>query len=178
MGYIAGGLTANTLFASSITLSTSQPQQSGTSFNYTVGYEAIVQYNNQNVSVGSIPATLTQGPAVGGLSIAYSLGYGLGAENYSAAYVNVSDPSTLIVPPPATVTVTQTITSTYTYTSTVTIQDSSNYSVGVEGSKGDFTILPVKSTDVDKIVSGSSAGVAIIAIIIVLVLGFLLVLRR
>lgn len=117
-GFIAGALTTNTIATSSITQSI-QPSQSDTSYSYSIGVEAIIQYNNQNITVTSTTGTINAGPSINGVSLAYSLGYGLGAEGYTSSYVNVSDPSTIIVPT-RTVTVTNTTTETQTYTTTIT----------------------------------------------------------
>ena len=117
-GFVAGALTTNTIATSSITQSI-KPSQSDTSYSYSIGVEAIIQYNNQNTTVTNTTGGINAGPSINGISLAYDVGLGLGAETYTAGYVNVSDPSTIIVPT-RTVTVTNTTTETQTYTTTIT----------------------------------------------------------
>ena len=118
-GYIAGAVSPQLLVQPSLSASQSVPAYADTSKSYTVGYEVTLKVGGQNITVANSNASLGQGPRVGAVSIAYGLGYGLGAENYTTAEANVSEPANVIIPPPETVT--QTITETVTQTVTETV---------------------------------------------------------
>ena len=183
LGYVSGALTASIVEPASSSLAVAVPAESTTSYGYVLGYEAIIQYNNVNTSVASENASLTAGPPIGGVSLAYALGYGLGVEDYSHGAGVVANVSELVIPPVGyvtkTVTKTETVTvtnsgSTGSSTSPTSQEDgSASAASGIGGGKLTVPSLPSKS-DIRNIVEGSSSGVLIIAIIIIL-FGFLIV---
>ncbi|MCE4619002.1 MAG: hypothetical protein F7C37_06130 [Desulfurococcales archaeon] len=182
LGYVAGALTASVLEPASSSFAVAVPAESSTSYGYVLGYEAIIQYNNVNTSVASENASLTAGPPIGGVSLAYALGYGLGVEDYSQEAGVVANVSELVIPPVGYVTKTVTKTETVTVTSSgstgssTSLQEGSSSASAASGIGGGKLTVPSKS-DIRNVVEGSSGGILIIAIIIIL-FGFLLVFMR
>ena len=125
-GLLAGALTPQPAGQPSLEVTQTTPAESSTSRSYVVGYEVIVSYGGQNVTVASSNASLAAGPRIGAVSLGYGLGYGLAAESYVAGQAGSPAPAQVIIPPVGytTVTETQTVTITETVTKTVTITDS------------------------------------------------------
>ncbi len=121
-GLVAGALTPGDKVQPYSSLTVDPPAPTGSSFAYTLGL--LVNVTHVNASATYIPAntsaSLSAGPSVGSVSLAYGLGLGLGAENYTAGSAAVADPAYVVNPPPATATVTETVTETHTKTITYT----------------------------------------------------------
>ena len=119
LGFVAGALTPQLLAQPMLSALQSEPAYADISREYSLGYEVTLKVGGQNITVASSNASLGQGPRVGAVSLAYGLGYALGAENYTYHGVGNASASQVVIPPPETVTVTQTETITQTVTETV-----------------------------------------------------------
>ncbi len=159
-GYVAGALTPQLLAQPTLSASQSEPAYADTSKSYTIGYEVTLKAGGQNVTVASSNVSLGQGPRVGAVSVAYGLGYALGAENYTTADANVSEPASVIIPPPETVTETETVTQTVTVTTTVV--------------NGTTIVRTVPQAPTELSNSGPDwRGIALVGGLVLLLLGFL-----
>jgi len=176
-GLVAGALTPTTVTLPAVSYDFATPAPNSTSIAYGLGYEVIVQHVTGNFTVANYTAEIGAAASVAAIATVYQVGLGLGAETYSSGTLPEVSPIEMVVPPSATytytVTTTTTTTETTTETQTITQTETVTETLGSPSEPDTET-----AGDLEAVLSGSSSGVALAIIVVLLVMAGLVLLRR